>query len=123
MANIKNKYHSIYLDYKNSLMLKRIGYPQEGASAYWFINDKQVYPADRVAKSKGWGKLFIAAPSDAELNAILPDFMITRNARFYRAYLSGSLDKKAALGLGLSEAEAKAMLIKHLVKRKLLNLP
>lgn len=70
--NIKNKYHSVYLDYASCLMLKKLGFPQENATAYWFKNDKHVYTADKAAKFKGWDKVYIRAITGSELLAFMP---------------------------------------------------
>lgn len=70
--NLKNKIHTIYLEYLLCLQLKKIGIPQQHASAYWNKTDKQVYQADRVTKFKGWESIFTAALTAEDLQQYLP---------------------------------------------------
>lgn len=116
--NIKNKYHNVYLDYVSCLMLKKLGFTQENATAYWFKNDKQVYTADKVAKFKGWDKVYIRAVSGNELHWFFPAGTIfTKKLKhLWSAEFNGTFAS------AITQSEAAVCLFQKLVLKKIISL-
>jgi len=103
-------------------MLKKIGFRQDLAPAYWFNNDKQVYPADRIAKFKGWEKSYTAAIAGDALNIFLPvGATVTKTLKnLYEAAVK--IEDKAFKASAINESQAKAELIKILVNKNIITL-
>lgn len=116
---IKNKENKIYLDYKLSAVANNAGITHETVNAYWFKNDKKIYPADRVTKFSQWDKFYIPALTGDQLNDYLPKgTVITRiDKNLWKAELP--LEKCSAIKS--TEAEAKLYLIIKLIKAGLVK--
>lgn len=112
--NMKNRMHTIYLDFAQCLALKKMGMPQDGAPAYWSKADKQVYPADRVAKFKGWENQFIAAYTGDDLNQYIPKYTTIEYTEPPVVKMRNPRYKISVSGIG--EPDAKVKFLNQLVK-------
>lgn len=126
--NIKNKQHNFYLDFKYCKILKSLGLPQTLSGAeghFWFNNDRRVYPADKIIKFPGWEKSYTRAWTGAELNMYIPDgTVITKSGKLWQIKSPPfkGVPEGRGMYLGNTEAQAKAMLIKYLVSKSLINI-
>jgi len=118
--NTKNKQHTVYLDFALCSELKRLGFQQDSASAYWSITDKQLYPSDRLSKFRGWEKHFIAAVTEGELGIFIPVFTLIEKMTETNYRITNPRHKVTAYAA--TEGEAKVKFIQQLVKNKTLKL-
>jgi len=107
--------------------LRTLGYPQAGASAYWAVKEKKVYAASAIHKFAGWEKFYVAAPTDPELNAVLPAkfngaslVIIKEKSGLWSAGYPEQLPSVRVVSFGASEIEAKCLLLKRLLYKKLI---
>ena len=118
--NRKNKQHTIYLDSASCMELKRLGYPQADASAYWHNSEKQIYTADRISKFKGWEKHFTAAVTEGELGVYIPPFTLIEKTTETNYRVTNPRHKVTSYAS--TEGEAKVKFIQQLVKNKSIKL-
>lgn len=117
--NVINKTHTIYLDFAQCLSLKKSGMDQGSATAYWSKADKQLYPADRITKYKGWENQFIAAFTGDELNKYIPQYT---TIEFTEPPLISIRNPRLKVTIkGIGEADAKVKFLHQLVKNNIIK--
>lgn len=118
--NYKNKNNSIYIDYKLSAEAFRAGLIPDVITAYWFRNDKQIYPADRITKFKDWDRFYIPAVTGDQLNEFIPKNTVI--LRVDNKLWKAELPLEKIFAVGNSEAEAKLNYLKKLINKKLIKI-